>query len=177
MKLLIKAGAILDYLNDFLIWLADIILVLAWFAVCFEVLMRYFLNRPTTWTIEITQNILVWVTFLGTAWLLRRDGHVKIDFLVARLKPSVYSIINGIASILCAIACLIVAWYATEVVWEQFMSGVVFSTILELPKAPLFAIIPIAFFLLCIQFLRRSYGYLTRRILPQTMSEGSTAQL
>lgn len=174
-KVLVKASAILDHIIDYLVWLAAILLIFGWLSVCFEVLMRYFLNRPTVWTLEITENILVWVTFLGTAWLLRREGHVKIDFLILRLKPIRQAIINSITSISCAIICLAVAFYGVQVVWNQFQRSLVFSTILELPMAPFYIVVPIAFFLLCIQFLRRTYGYLAGWRLLQAKKEGSVA--
>ena len=44
--------------------------------------MRYFLNRPLVWVLELTEYALLWVTFLGAAWLLRQGGHVQVDVIV-----------------------------------------------------------------------------------------------
>ena len=171
MKLLEKARAIFDHFNDFLLWLAGVLLYFALFSVCYEIGMRYFLHHPTVWSLELTEYTLVWVTFLGTAWLLRREGHVKIDFLLLRLKPRVQTIINIVTSILCAIACLVALWYSGQVVREQFQRGLVFSTALALPMWPIFIILPIGFFLLFIQFLRRTYRYLASWRLPQVTEQ------
>lgn len=176
MKLLVRAGAIFDHINGSLFWLAAILVVFAEFAVCYDVVMRYFLNRPTMWVGEITANILVWFTFLGTAWLLRNEGHVKIDVLVTQLRPRVQAIINSITYILCAIACLAVAWYAGQVVWGQFQTGVHTHTLLGLPMWPLYVIIPISLFLLFIQFLRNSYKYLTEWRLLHATKTGDAAK-
>ena len=173
MKLLVKAAATFDHLLDFLIWLAGALLIFGWLSVCFEVFMRYFLNRPTIWVIDITEHILVWITFLGTTWLLRREGHAKIELLTLQLRPRARIVINSITSILCAIICLVVAWYGVRVVWQHFHTGIIFPTILELPKAPLYLVVPIGFFLLFIQFLRRTYGYLAGWRLPQATNKGS----
>jgi len=162
MNLLKKAGIILDSINDVLFWLAAILLIFGWFSVCYEVFMRYVLNQPTIWAVELTEHSLVWITFLGTAWLLRKDGHVGIDFLVIRLKPKAQIIINSFNSVLCAIICGIVGFYGTHVVWDQFRRGLATPSLMEIPLAPLYIIIPIAFFLLFIQFLRRAYGYLAK---------------
>jgi TRAP-type C4-dicarboxylate transport system permease small subunit len=94
------------------------------------------------------------------AWVLKIEGHVKIDLVVNRLKPRNQCLVNTITSILGAITCLVLVWYGTKLSWEFFERGTITNTILELPSAPLFAIIPIGSFLLFIQFLRRSYGYL-----------------
>jgi TRAP-type C4-dicarboxylate transport system permease small subunit len=94
------------------------------------------------------------------AWVLKIEGHVKIDLVVNRLNPRNQCVVNSITSILGAITCLVLLWYGTKVSWEFFERGTITNTILELPSAPLFAIVPIGSFLLFIQFLRRSYGYL-----------------
>jgi TRAP-type C4-dicarboxylate transport system permease small subunit len=94
------------------------------------------------------------------AWVLKIEGHVKIDLVVNRLNPRNQCLVNSITSILGAITCLVLLWYGTKVSWELFERGTITNTILELPSAPLFAIVPIGSFLLFIQFLRRSYGYL-----------------
>jgi TRAP-type C4-dicarboxylate transport system permease small subunit len=86
---------------------------------------------------------------------------VGIDFLVIRLKPRVGIIINTFNSILCAVICGIVGWYGMGVVWGQFQRGLVSPTLLGLPLGPLYIIIPIAFFLLFIQFLRRAVGFMS----------------
>lgn len=176
MKFLVKAGAILDHFNNFLFWVAAVLLFIVWFAVCADVFMRYFLNRPIAWAFEISEHILMLVTFLGTAWLLRRDGHVKIDLLVLRFKPRVQVVINSMTSILCAIACLIVAWYGGWVVWDQFQRSLHFVTLLAPPMWPLYLIIPVSGFLLFIQFLRRTYGYLAGWRLLQATNKGGVAK-
>lgn len=175
-KLLAKIGVIFDRFNGFLAWLAAIILILGWLLESYEIFMRYFLNRPTLWTMDIVLNTLVWATFLGTAWLLRREGHVKIEMLVLWLKPRVQFILNSITSILCAFGCFFVAWFGALVVWEQFQKGLLDDTALSLPQAPQFSIIPIGFFLLSIQFLRRSYGYMAGWRLPQAENKGGKAK-
>jgi len=162
MKLLKRAGVIFDHINNVLFWLAAILLIFSLFSVCFEVFMRYVLNQPTIWAVELTEHALVWITFLGTTWLLKRDGHVGIDFLVIRLKPKAQIILNSFNSVLCAIICGIVGCYSVLVVWYQFREGLTTPSVMELPLAPLYIIIPIAFFLLFIQFLRRAYGYITK---------------
>jgi TRAP-type C4-dicarboxylate transport system permease small subunit len=155
---------------------AGALVVFVEFAVCYDVVMRYFLNSPTVWAFEATENILVWVTFLGAAWLLKGEGHVKIDFVVTRLEPRTQSILNGITYILCAIACLAVVWYGVQVLWSQYQQDLHTHTRLGLLMWPLYVIIPISLFLLFIQFLRNSYKYLAEWRLLQATNRGITAK-
>ncbi len=177
MRFLKKAGIVFDRFNDILVWLAALLLTFVWISVSVEVFLRYFLNRPMRWTFESTENILVWITFLGAAWLLRSEGHIKIDLVVARLKPRGQFVINIIISILCAIACLVIAWYGVRVVSDQFQRNLHFVTLLAPLMWPLYTIIPISGFLLFIQFLRRTYRYLADWRVLQASSEVSTAKL
>jgi TRAP-type C4-dicarboxylate transport system permease small subunit len=147
-----------DRIIDLLASLAGGLILFMMLSICIDVVLRYFLNRPLTWGVEISEYILLWSTLLSVAWVLKIEGHVKI-------------LVNTITSILGAITCLVLLWYGTKVSWEFFERGTITNTILELPSAPLFAIIPIGSFLLFIQFLRRSYGYLKSWKLPSNKED------
>ena len=84
MKILAKVGTIFDRTIGYLAFVAAIIIILTMLAVSAQIVMRYFLNRPMIWVMEITEISLLFITFLGTAWLLRREGHVKIDNFFCR---------------------------------------------------------------------------------------------
>lgn len=160
MKQITKIGNTFDYILNILVVFAGILVAFAWVTACFEVVMRYFLNRPTSWVLEINEYAIGWVTFLGAAWLLREEGHVKIDFVVERLNQRAQFLLNFITSCLCVAIWGVLTWYAWEVFWRFYQQGVLTSTALELLRAPIIAIMPIGCFLITIQFLRRSYGYL-----------------
>jgi len=172
MKPLEKAAVIFDKLNEILMWVAAAILAIGWLSVCIEVFMRYFLNKPTRWSMEVTENMIVFVTFLCATWLLKNEGHVKIDILEIQLKERSKFFLNGFTSILCAAACLLVAWYGAQTVWSQYERGLRFATILEPLMWPLYSVLPLAFILLFIQFLRRSYRNIKEWRSTQAVKEG-----
>jgi len=177
MKFLIKAGMIFDRIIDYLFWLAGIMLAFAWFSDCFEVVMRYFLNKPTRWTLESSENIIVWVTYLCAAWILRSDAHVKIDFVVVRLKPRVQIVIYGIMYTLGALMCLAITWYGTQVVIRQFQDHLTSPGLLALSLGPLHTIIPLSGLLLFIQFSRKVYGYAASWQKPPEIKEAEDGRL
>ena len=112
------------------------------------------------WIIEITDYCLLWITFLGTAWVLKVDGHVKMDMLLNRLTPGTQDIVNMITSAVGAIACLILAFFSVKVTWQHFQTHHLFTRYLDVPSYPILAIIPIGSLLLFFQFVRRTCGYL-----------------
>ena len=144
-----------------------VLLIFATLSVNAEVIMRYFFNRPTMWVMETSEWTLLFITFLGAAWVLKREGHIRMDLLITRLNPRASAILNSITSILCAATMLVVAWYAVEATWDTLQRGVLTYGRLELPIYFVTAVIAVGSFLLSAQFLRRSYGYLkSARSLP-----------
>jgi TRAP-type C4-dicarboxylate transport system permease small subunit len=128
--------------------------------VCADVFLRYFFNRPMFWVLESTQFALVFITFLGAAWVLKNDGHVRMDIVISRFSQRTQDRINIVTSILCAVACLVVTWYGVKVWWDYFQINYLYAGSLVIPAYYLEAVIPIGGFLLFIQFLRKAYGYL-----------------
>lgn len=159
MKLLRKLTTMFDSTVDLFSILAGMLLVFVMLAVCAHVVLRYFLGRPTIWVVEISEVILLYITFLGTAWLLRREGHVKIEILLGRLHPRTQAWLNIMMSAIGAIICLVVVWYGVQVTWQFFHRDVLTPTVLALPRAWIIAIIPIGSFLLALQFVKRALRY------------------
>ncbi len=46
-----------------LFWAGGILLFLAAMATCYDVFMRYFFNRPTSWSIDFVEYTLIYSTF------------------------------------------------------------------------------------------------------------------
>lgn len=125
-----------------------------------DVTLKYLINRPITWVFEATEYSLLYITFLGTAWLLKKDGHVKLDIVLNALQPRARTVLNIITSILLAIVCLLLTWYGTESTIDHFQRGVTSVKYYETPLFAYLIIIPIAGFLLFIQSIKRTYGYI-----------------
>jgi len=160
LKLLAKAGSIFDRVLDILSSVVGFIFVAAMLIVCLDVVMRYAFNRPMVWATEVSEYILLGMACLGIAWLLKEEGHVKIELVMARFKPRVQALVNAITSILTAVAVLAITWYSGQITWDLYQRGVEETKVLHVPKAPLLALVALGMFLLFIQFARRSHGYL-----------------
>jgi len=173
MKQLNKVAAIFDRTNNILFHLAGILIIFVMLAVGAEVTMRSLLGHGTIWVQEVSNYSLLFITFLSATWVLKIEKHVKIDLLLNRLNPRAQALLNMITSILCVIVCAVLTWYGTRVTWDYFRSGYYFSTPLETPQFVILGIIPIGSFLLVIQFLRRTYGYLKRWRTSPTEGQGA----
>ena len=172
MNLVTKSTAIFDRIIGFLALLAAFVLVFMMLIVGTEVVSRYFLGSPIRWVVEITEYLLLFMTFLATAWVLRKEGHVKVDLVLNLLKPGAQPIVNIITSIICALMWLLLTCYGVKVVVDHIQIGYHMSTRLAPPAPLIIFIIPIGSFLLSIQFLRRAYGFLESWRLHQAKKEG-----
>jgi len=52
----------------------------------YGVVMRYLLNAPVVWLLEISLILYSWLTFIGAAIAFKRHQHIKINILENRLS-------------------------------------------------------------------------------------------
>lgn len=155
-----KLGRVFDFAIDKMARLGDVILIFLMLSVCADVILRYFFNRPQAWIAEISEYLLLYITFLGAAWVLKNEGHVTVDVLVTLASPKTRAVFGVISSVIGAFVFLVVFWFGTQETLDLFKRGVHNPSVLEFPKAPLVAIIPFGSLFFMIQFLRRTFGFL-----------------
>lgn len=158
-----KAGIIFDRLLDFLAILACVLLSFTALSVGAGICSRYFFGYPLAWVTEVNEDIIIYVTFMAAAWILRQERHVKMDMVITRLNERAQAVTNFLTSVFCAIVCLVLSWYALKVSIQFYNSHTFTYTVLELPKCIFTFPISLGSFLLFIQFVRRAYSYLNRK--------------
>ena len=135
---------------------AGVLVVLIMLCVCMDVIMRYFFNNPLLWVVEMGEYAMLYITFIGAAWLLKIDGHVTIDILTMRMSGKKRNIFGMITSIIGVFISGFFVYYGALVTWDHFARGVYNPSLLQFPKAPLIAVIPFGAFLLLFQFIRNT---------------------
>jgi TRAP-type C4-dicarboxylate transport system permease small subunit len=155
-----KLGNIFDRTLNVMALLAAIILVLIMLGVTFEVVTRQLLGGSRIWVIELAEYGLLFMTLLTAAWLLRREGHVRMDIVVRLFKPRVQTIINIITTLLAVIVFSTITWFGVVCTLESVRMDIIYPTLLRPPQWILLLIIPVGTLFLLIQCLRRSCGYL-----------------
>lgn len=153
--------------------LAGILLIFSVLSISIGVASRYLLDRPMAWVVEISEYSILYITFLIAAWVLKREGHVRMDLVFNRLSPRTQHMMGIITSSISAIVSFILFWYGLKVTWELFRTRYFTPTILELPKFVIVAIIFIGSLLLFFQFLIRTFGYLSTWKASQNLKKES----
>lgn len=150
---------IFDRINDGLVVLACGIAVFWIGSISYAVATRYALGFVTGGLFQIWEYALLWVPLLGAAWLLRREGHVKLDIVIIRLPARAQAVLNFITSLLGVGLCLLLTYYSARLTWETYVLGFTFVGEINVPRHVVNLIFPVGFALLSIQFVRRANGY------------------
>lgn len=142
--------------------LAAGILIFVMFSVCAEIVMRYFFDSPIIWVIEISEYSLLFITFLATAWTLRRDAHISVDIGTRHFEGKTRALLGMISSFFGIVVCCVLVRYGVRVTWEYFLSGSYRPTLLEIPTYLILWVIPWGGFLLLIAFSESGYKNLQK---------------
>jgi TRAP-type C4-dicarboxylate transport system permease small subunit len=160
MKLVNKVIVIYDRVIDFLASVAGAILVFITLSITADVMHRKFAGGSITGVFEISEYSLLFIPLLGAAWVLRREGHVKVGLILDRLPQRRQAFINLITSILSAISLLLIVWYSAEATLSYLQMKYFTPTTLKTPQWIIMSIIPISLSIVLIQFIRRIYSFL-----------------
>ena len=152
-----KLMALFDHVVNGMIFLAGLILVFIMLSVCLEVILRYFLNRPQVWVTEVTEVLLLYITFLGTTWLLRQEGHVKVDILLNRLKPRILALLGIFSSAIGILVSITLTVSGFKLTWDYVQRGIYTPTAMEIPVWIIIVVIPVGSLMLLVQFIRRGW--------------------
>lgn len=127
-------------------------------AVVYEVMARYFFRHPTTWAVDLTEYTLLYITFLGAAWVLRDGAHIRVEFLIERLDPKHRLALDTIISLVAAGVVAVLMWQGVEVTWEAYVKGQAMLNPWRVPRWLLMLPIALGGLLLMIEFLGQAWG-------------------
>ena len=154
-----KLDRLLDLLNGVMAGIAAAMVIFMMLAISYSVIMRYLFNRPIAWIVEISSYLMLYITFLGTAWLLRREGHVEIDLFTGLMSQKQRAVLRSVTSVGGAAVGFVLTWKGVLITIDYFRRGVMAMDILNTPQYLLTAIIPVGGFLLMIEFILRIFRF------------------
>ena len=149
-----------DWIIDILAYSSGVLVLFMMLLIGADVLLRKFAGFNFQWSTEFTENAVSYVTFAAAAWLLKQDRHVNVDLLVTHLNPRTQNILKAATSSIGAAVCLFMAYRSFYSVVDLGRRNMTTVTVLQLPLAPLVAIIAVGLLLLSIQFMRNASGHL-----------------
>ena len=162
--------SILAKINKFFVFIACLMYVGTILLINFDLFMRFAFRAPIAGLTEVTEIFLLYMTFLGAAWLYKDDGHVVVDIVLYNLvsKSLAKKILILQNHIIVGIISGILVYYGSLTTFDHFMRGAYNPTILETPIALAIAIIPIGSFVRLLEVLVKIFniGYRPKIVAP-----------
>jgi C4-dicarboxylate transporter DctQ subunit len=150
--------------------LAALLLIAVMVATSVKVIFRYGLGQSLIGVDQISGTLLLYIAFLGAAWVLRRDEHVTIDLLLSHVGPRIRRYLLVASSLIGAVVCLVLTAFGTMEVVTSLQRGIRIPAEIEMPRAVNLVVIPIGFLCLGLQFLRRARNDLRKTEAPSPPS-------
>jgi len=152
-KLLFKASKYVDSFNSGMMIFCGILVLLMMAATSWEVFSRYLFNSPTAWSLELSENLMVAVVFLGAGYCCMIEGHISIDILYSRFRPKNKVKVDIAASTLGAIFVGVVLWQVSRYFLKLLETGQTSAGAMDWPLWPIMLVCVIGSFLFLLQVL------------------------
>jgi len=151
-----KAAAIygkIKKVNTLCATLSGIVLLFLTFSTFVDVFLRYFFTRPSIWVTEVSSYLMLYITFLGTAYALQLGMHIKVTFIRDVFGTRTKRIIELGTSIFAMVFILGLLWQTSKMTWEAFRDDWVSPTLLSAPYAYIYVAMVFGTFMLFWTFL------------------------
>ncbi len=67
---------------------------------CWQVLTRYVLKNPSTWSEELVGYLFAWMSLLGASLVTCERGHMNIPIIVERFSEPVQKLLNCLGEVI-----------------------------------------------------------------------------
>jgi len=122
---------------------------------CYEVIMRYVFNAPTSWGAEVIAYSQAIAVFLVMPWLSKHGAHVAVTIVVERLPPKSGGVLSWLIYLVAFVVCLSGAWISLDENIRQFTEGVMLMRVHPIPQWWISVFITYGFLMSSLHFLRK----------------------
>lgn len=137
---------------------ADVIVVFV--IVILEVLSRYIFHVSIEWVAEVSQTLLVWLTFIGATVALLNGDHMVINILLNKSSHGVrkmFELIGDLAILSFVLPGLIGGYQLVQRTWDMT------TTTLQIPAGIMYLAFPLGCILMLPVILRDIISKFTRK--------------
>ncbi|WP_085917317.1 TRAP transporter small permease subunit [Halomonas sp. CSM-2] len=134
-------------------WTSMAVLMFMMASICYDAIMRYAFAAPTSWSLEINSFLLVYLAVIGAAEAQRHDAHIRITYFKDKLPLRLRATIDLATGLLGVVFCTILVWRGGIMALQALEHGERVSSSLGTPMVYPYALMPIGFAALGLQFL------------------------
>jgi TRAP-type C4-dicarboxylate transport system permease small subunit len=138
--------------------LGQLVLLFMVLTICYDVVMRYVLVAPTSWSLEVNTFLIVFLALLPAADALLADAQLRIGFIAERLPVAAQRGLHGLTCVLGIGFCAVMVWKGTQMSLDALRYDERMSTPLGTPMVIPYLFLPTGFAVLALAFLARLLG-------------------
>src|ERR1700749_1651993 len=143
----------LSFCNRIIVVLALLAQIAACAILSYSVLGRAVFHLANYWQDEASVFLLVGATFMTSAYVQGRRGHIGIEAFVGLLSPSANRIRLWLVDVASLLFCSFFAWKSWTLTHEAYVEGRVTNSTWSPPFAIPYTLMAFGMTLLCIQIL------------------------
>lgn len=117
-----------------------------------NVIGRYCFGVSLKWAEELTNYIIIWITFLAGVVCLRKGMQISMDAVVLQFSDSKQEVIKKITNTVGLIFSLIIVWFGFKLTLMAFSTGQV-SPALMVPMYIPYAVLPLSGIFMALEYL------------------------
>ena len=103
--------------------------MIATFQDCYELVLRYAINAPTQWGLEMTLYLCATTYIMAGAYAERLNAHIKVDVIYNRWSPRGQALFDLIVSgSLFFFFCGLLVWHSAVWFWDGVSQGLTSGT-------------------------------------------------
>ncbi|MFA1820132.1 TRAP transporter small permease [Virgibacillus oceani] len=129
-------------IEKLLLLLSITVLILLITSVSLQVFVRYILQDSLPWVQEVSSGLLIWLTFIGSAYLVRGNLHLSVDMFIKKIPQRINQVITRIIYLLNLVFVIVLAVVSFQLFNTQVNAPL---GVLGIPRAYYFAL-PILLF-------------------------------
>jgi TRAP-type C4-dicarboxylate transport system permease small subunit len=126
------------------------LLCLIFLSIALQVVARLLFRSPPFWTEELARYLFVWVVCIGSAEVVRAQGHITMDILATLFGARVWSVLQVGLNTMIAAVLIVLVWYGTL---GAMRAARVESIALGVPEAFLFGALPVGAALMALRMV------------------------
>jgi TRAP-type C4-dicarboxylate transport system permease small subunit len=123
--------------------------------VTLDVVMRNVGLGTIAWVNEVSEYSLPVATLLIAPWLLYRNEHVRLDVLLHAVPGKLSRVLERSCDVLGIAICAVFVWYSIRLILDSSRIGSMMVKTLAIPEWWQYALVPVCFGLLAVEFARR----------------------
>jgi TRAP-type C4-dicarboxylate transport system permease small subunit len=143
----------LSLINTILVVFAALALIAACAILSYSVLGRALFHAANYWQDEAAVFLLVGATFMTSAFVQSRRGHIGIEAFIGLLSPAVNRIRLWLVDLASLLFCAFFTWKSWTLTHEAYVDGQVSNSMWSPPLAIPYGLMACGMTLLCLQIL------------------------